>query len=114
MKKNPLTGRMNFKNNILIALFFFALLNLVIFPLAFASERQGTVEFMIGSYSLKDPAFVAVYQKSGTIRGIVLSSYLVNNFNCYLEIKEFYKLGNKYERVHLRGLDYETIYAERN
>ena len=61
--------------------------------------RQGTVEFLYGSYSIgqsPEPVgtlFTEVYGKAGSIIGLALSSTLVWNFDLYLEVKEINRTG---------------------
>jgi len=56
-------------------------------------KKQGTFEFYLGNYDIKEARFKAVYQKGGSILGIVLSSALAYGFDFYAEIRTFYKTG---------------------
>jgi hypothetical protein len=58
-----------------------------------AARKQGTFEFYLGNYDIKDARFKEVYEKGDAIRGIVLSSALAYGFDFYTEIKAFYKTG---------------------
>jgi hypothetical protein len=58
-----------------------------------APEKQGTFEFYIGKYEIKDPRFTAVYEKGDTIRGLVVSSAIFGGIDFYTEIKAFFKTG---------------------
>ena len=58
-----------------------------------AADKQGTLEFVYGRFTPNDARFKAVYQKGGAIQGLILSSYLVSNFNFYLELKGFSRTG---------------------
>ena len=69
------------------------LLTAVLAPLSRAAVKQGTIEFMMGGYHVSEPRFTAVYKEGGAVRGLILSSMLVRNFNFYLEIKYFQKTG---------------------
>ncbi|MBN2199452.1 MAG: hypothetical protein JW747_06325 [Candidatus Aminicenantes bacterium] len=60
---------------------------------AWSSERQGTLEFYTGRYSITEPLFKTVYQEGGAIQGLVLSSSLIFNVDFYLELKAVYKKG---------------------
>ncbi len=68
-------------------------------PAAAATGRQGSVEFIMGTYNISaSPApvgnlFEQIYGKAGTIRGVVLSSALVWNLDLYFELKEINKSG---------------------
>ncbi len=54
---------------------------------------QGTIEAIYGRYSVNDPRFEAVYDKTGPIQGLGLSSHLITPLNFYLEIKYFQRKG---------------------
>lgn len=56
-------------------------------------KEQGTFEFYYGRYDIKDTRFTDVYQKGGSIQGLLLSSALAFGFDFYSEIKAFYKTG---------------------
>jgi hypothetical protein len=56
-------------------------------------KNQGTFEFYYGQYDIADTRFTDVYQKGGSIQGIILSSSLAFGFDFYSEIKAFYKTG---------------------
>jgi hypothetical protein len=58
-----------------------------------SADKQGTLEFIYGRFTPNDARFKAVYQKGGAIQGLILSSYLVSNFNFYLELKGFSRTG---------------------
>jgi len=64
-----------------------------------AIGRQGTFEFLYGSYSIgqsPEPIgtlFTEVYGKAGSVIGLALSSTLVWNFDLYLEVKEINRTG---------------------
>jgi len=58
-----------------------------------ASDRQGTLEFIIGNYGMNEPRFKAAYQEAGVIRGMALSCQLIYDFDFYLEIRYLNKLG---------------------
>jgi hypothetical protein len=68
-------------------------------PASAATGRQGSVEFIMGTYNISaSPApvgnlFEQIYGKAGTIRGVVLSSALVWNLDLYFELKEINKSG---------------------
>jgi hypothetical protein len=55
--------------------------------------RQGTVEFLVGSYNMNEPRFDAVYSKGGLMAGLGLSAAIVSNFNVYLEAKYYSREG---------------------
>jgi len=57
------------------------------------ADRQGTLEFYTGRYSIREPLFKTVYQEGSSIQGLVLSSSLVFNIDFYLELKAMYKKG---------------------
>ena len=56
-------------------------------------EDQGTFEFYYGRYNMTDTRFTDVYQKGGSIQGLILSSALAYGFDFYSEIKAFFKTG---------------------
>src|SRR4030042_1675861 len=60
---------------------------------ALASERQGTLEFFTGQYSIREPLFKTVYQEGSSIQGLILSSTLLFNIDFYLELKAINKKG---------------------
>jgi hypothetical protein len=68
-------------------------MNFVLAPLSRAAIKQGTIEFMMGRYSVSEPRFTAVYKEGGAVNGLVLSAMLIRDFNFYLEIKYFKKTG---------------------
>jgi hypothetical protein len=70
----------------------FGLLLCVLGPVR-ASERQGTLEFFAGRYSMREPLFKTVYPEGGGIQGLILSSSLIFNLDFYLELKAVYKKG---------------------
>jgi hypothetical protein len=86
-KKNPL------KRAAVLICFFVFLAGFVRSPLLASDRRQGTIEFVFGSFTPNDDQFKKVYQKGGSIEGLVLSTYLVSNFNFYLEMKGFHRTG---------------------
>jgi len=71
----------------------FLALNIFIFPAADRTIRQGSVEFMLGSYSMNEPRFEAAYPKGGLMAGLSLSSAVVSNVNFYLDIKYYSRQG---------------------
>ncbi len=78
--------------------FWILLLFLLISPAFFlsfleGSEKQGTLEFLIGNYGMSDPQFKAVYEKAGLLRGIGLTSHLAYDVHFSLEIKYLYRIG---------------------
>ncbi len=77
----------------ILLLSFFFLSGLLSFSSLAADRRQGTVEFLLGGFTPNDDQFKKVYQTGGAIRGLVLSAYLVSNFNVYLEFKGWHKTG---------------------
>jgi hypothetical protein len=56
--------------------------------------RQGSVEVIVGSYSMNEPRFDAVYKKGGLIAGVGLSAAIASNFNFYLEVKYYNRTGS--------------------
>ena len=69
---------------------------LVLTGIGFSTEkaiRQGSFEVVLGSYSINEPRFEAVYPKGGMIGGVALSANLVSNFNAYMEIKYYSRVG---------------------
>jgi len=76
-----------------------ALCGLAAAPASAQIGRQGSVEILMGTYSLSQSPqpignlFEQVYGKAGSIRGLVLSSTLVWNVDLYLELKEIDKIG---------------------
>jgi hypothetical protein len=54
---------------------------------------QGSVEFTIGSYSMNEPRFEAVYPSGGLMTGFTLSSAVASNVNIYLDIKYYSRQG---------------------
>jgi hypothetical protein len=54
---------------------------------------QGSVEFTLGSYSMNEPRFEAVYPSGGLISGLTLSSAVASNVNLYLDIKYYSRQG---------------------
>ena len=57
------------------------------------TERQGTLEFYVGQYNIREPLFKTVYEPGGSIQGLILSSTLVFNLDFYLELKALYLKG---------------------
>jgi opacity protein-like surface antigen len=55
--------------------------------------RQGSVEVILGSYSMNEPRFDAVYKKGGLMVGVGLSAALASNVNFYLEVKYYNRTG---------------------
>jgi hypothetical protein len=76
-------------------IFFAALLvlNTLTFSASERTIRQGTLEFIVGSYNMNEPRFDAVYSKGGVMSGVGLSSAIASNFNFYLEIKYYNRTG---------------------
>jgi len=68
-------------------------LNICLFPAADRAIRQGSVEFTLGSYSMNEPRFKAVYPEGGLIAGLTLSSALISNLNIYLDLKYYSRQG---------------------
>jgi hypothetical protein len=68
-------------------------MTLIMAPLSRAAIKQGTIEFMMGRYSVSEPRFTAVYKEGGAVSGLILSAMLIRDFNFYLEIKYFKKTG---------------------
>lgn len=58
-----------------------------------ASNEEGTVEFFFGKYYMEDARFKTVYQGKNSIQGIILSTSFIFDFNLYMEVKPFYKMG---------------------
>ncbi len=58
-----------------------------------ADKREGTIEFVLGSYNMSEPRFKAAYEKGGIIKGICFSASVIQDFDFYFEIKHFHKLG---------------------
>jgi len=71
----------------------FLALNIFIFPAQDRTIRQGSVEFTLGSYSMHEPRFEAVYPSGGLISGLTLSSAITSNVNFYLDIKYYSRQG---------------------
>lgn len=65
------------------------------FPFTFQEKpiRQGSVEFIFGSYNMNEPRFDAVYPGGGMMAGLGLSSAITSNVNFYLEIKSYIRKG---------------------
>ena len=65
------------------------------FPFNFQEKpiRQGSVEFIFGSYNMNEPRFDAVYPGGGMMAGLGLSSAIASNVNFYLEIKSYIRKG---------------------
>jgi opacity protein-like surface antigen len=75
---------------LLLAIF---ILNALTFSQTEKPIRQGSVEFFVGSYSMNEPRFDAVYAKGGLMVGLGLSAAIVSNFNIYLEAKYYNRTG---------------------
>jgi len=71
----------------------FLCLNIFIFPAGDRTIRQGSLEFTLGSYSMNEPRFEAVYPQGGLMGGLTLSSALFSNVNLYLDIKYYSRQG---------------------
>lgn len=84
---------MSHKKKSWVIIFLTVILNSVFFSPSSASDRQGTFELIIGSYSMNEPRFKAAYQKGGLIGGFSLSVFIVRDFDFYFEMREFYKSG---------------------
>ena len=69
------------------------ILNALTFSSPERTIRQGTLEFTVGSYSMNEPRFDAVYAKGGLMGGMGLSAAIVSNFNFNLEIKYYNRTG---------------------
>jgi len=88
-----LNKRNSCQKNIAFRLLLFFVLSVLLGPLVQASDKQGTVEFIYGRFTPSDAQFKKVYQKGGSIEGLILSGNLVSNFNLYLEVKAFSRSG---------------------
>jgi hypothetical protein len=72
----------------------FLALNGFIFPSVDQTIRQGSVELTLGSYSMNEPRFEAVYPSGGLMTGLTLSSAVVSNVNFYLDIRYYSRQGS--------------------
>ena len=87
-----MTSQITIKKAALSLAAFLALSNLI-FPSPDRTIRQGSVEFTLGSYSMNEPRFEAVYPKGGLMGGLTLSSAVASNVNFYLDIKYYSRQG---------------------
>jgi hypothetical protein len=69
-------------------------LNIFLFPAGDRAIRQGSLEFTLGSYSMNEPRFKAVYPEGGLMRGLTISSALFSNLNFYLDLKYYSRQGS--------------------
>lgn len=94
LRRSLLKGRFAQRTGCLVLL---CLLSLPSFGFNFSFKekpiRQGSVEFVCGSYNMNEPRFDAVYPGGGLMAGLGLSSALVSNVNFYLEIKAYTRTG---------------------
>ncbi len=72
-----------------------AFLALAAHPLAAQDRpiRQGSVEVILGGYSMNEPRFDAVYPKGGLLAGLGASAAIIANVNLYLEAKYWQREG---------------------
>jgi hypothetical protein len=68
-------------------------LNVFAFPAADRAIRQGALEFTLGSYSMNEPRFKAVYPEGGLMAGLTFSSTLFSNLNLYLDLRYYSRQG---------------------
>jgi len=55
--------------------------------------RQGSIEIILGGYSMNEPRFDAVYPDGGLLAGLGASAAIVSNLNLYLEAKYWQREG---------------------
>jgi hypothetical protein len=67
--------------------------NHFIFSAGDRTIRQGSIEFTLGSYSMSEPRFEAVYPQGGMMGGLTISSALFSNVNFYLDVKYYSRQG---------------------
>jgi len=77
------------------ALVLAAVLVIAVRPLP-AQERpieQGSLDALLGRYSMKEPRFETVYPKGGLLAGLGASARIISNLNLYLEAKYWEREG---------------------
>jgi hypothetical protein len=72
-----------------------AVLAFAAFPLGAQDRpiRQGSVEVILGGYTMNEPRFDAVYPKGGLLAGLGASAAIISNVNLYLEAKYWQREG---------------------
>jgi hypothetical protein len=68
--------------------------NASLFPAGDRTIRQGSIEFTLGSYSMNESRFEAVYPQGGLMGGLTLSSALFSNLNFYLDVNYYSRRGS--------------------